>query len=77
MKTPAKQVGRNDPCHCGSGKKFKQCCESKVSRLSPGHVMLLALAAVVLVGGLVLAIAGRDHEGRPAGVWSAEHGHYH
>jgi len=20
------KVGRNDPCHCGSGKKFKQCC---------------------------------------------------
>jgi hypothetical protein len=20
------QIGRNDPCHCGSGKKFKQCC---------------------------------------------------
>lgn len=22
-------VGRNDPCVCGSGKKFKKCCESK------------------------------------------------
>ena len=21
-----KKVGRNDPCHCGSGKKYKQCC---------------------------------------------------
>lgn len=21
-----KQPGRNDPCPCGSGKKFKQCC---------------------------------------------------
>jgi len=20
------QIGRNDPCHCGSGKKFKKCC---------------------------------------------------
>ena len=20
-----KDVGRNDPCHCGSGKKYKQC----------------------------------------------------
>ena len=19
------KVGRNEPCHCGSGKKFKQC----------------------------------------------------
>ncbi|MCF8070712.1 MAG: SEC-C domain-containing protein [Desulfobacterales bacterium] len=21
-----KKVGRNDPCPCGSGKKFKHCC---------------------------------------------------
>jgi len=20
------KLGRNDPCHCGSGKKFKHCC---------------------------------------------------
>ncbi len=24
------KVGRNDPCPCGSGKKYKQCCGSKV-----------------------------------------------
>lgn len=23
---PLKKVGRNDPCPCGSGKKFKKCC---------------------------------------------------
>lgn len=23
------KVGRNDPCPCGSGKKYKQCCLSK------------------------------------------------
>ncbi|WP_346899789.1 SEC-C metal-binding domain-containing protein [Clostridium sp. UBA7503] len=23
------RVGRNDPCPCGSGKKYKKCCESK------------------------------------------------
>ncbi|MBQ48955.1 MAG: preprotein translocase subunit SecA [Zetaproteobacteria bacterium] len=21
-----KNLGRNDPCHCGSGKKYKKCC---------------------------------------------------
>jgi len=21
------KTGRNDPCHCGSGKKYKRCCE--------------------------------------------------
>lgn len=23
---PIKKVGRNEPCHCGSGKKYKKCC---------------------------------------------------
>jgi uncharacterized protein YecA (UPF0149 family) len=26
---PAKLPGRNDPCHCGSGKKYKKCHEEK------------------------------------------------
>ena len=24
-----KKVGRNDPCPCGSGKKYKSCCFAK------------------------------------------------
>jgi SWIM/SEC-C metal-binding protein len=30
--TPARaqvRVGRNDPCPCGSGKKYKKCCGSR------------------------------------------------
>ncbi|WP_371925875.1 SEC-C metal-binding domain-containing protein [Halobacillus sp. A5] len=23
------KVGRNEPCTCGSGKKYKKCCESR------------------------------------------------
>lgn len=23
---PSQKIGRNDPCKCGSGKKFKKCC---------------------------------------------------
>jgi hypothetical protein len=26
---PFREVGRNDPCPCGSGKKFKKCCLGK------------------------------------------------
>lgn len=29
---PAGKVGRNDPCPCGSGKKFKRCCGANRSR---------------------------------------------
>jgi preprotein translocase subunit SecA len=25
-----RKIGRNDPCICGSGKKYKKCCGAKV-----------------------------------------------
>jgi uncharacterized protein len=27
--TYSNKIGRNDPCHCGSGKKYKKCCLNK------------------------------------------------
>ena len=29
VRRPAPKVGRNDPCPCGSGKKYKKCCAEK------------------------------------------------
>ena len=29
IQADAGKVGRNDPCPCGSGKKYKQCCARK------------------------------------------------
>ena len=31
VKSAAEKVGRNDPCPCGSGKKYKKCCGAGVS----------------------------------------------
>lgn len=28
-KSSQQSTGRNDPCPCGSGRKFKRCCEGK------------------------------------------------
>ena len=28
------KVGRNDPCPCGSGKKYKKCCLAKESSVA-------------------------------------------
>ncbi|MBI9086513.1 MAG: SEC-C domain-containing protein [Desulfobacterales bacterium] len=25
----SRKIGRNDPCPCGSGKKYKKCCLGK------------------------------------------------
>jgi preprotein translocase subunit SecA len=30
--TPRDPVGRNDPCPCGSGRKYKKCCMTKGER---------------------------------------------
>jgi tetratricopeptide (TPR) repeat protein len=37
------KVGRNDPCPCGSGKKYKQCCLAK--KPSTGPIWALELDA--------------------------------
>jgi uncharacterized protein YecA (UPF0149 family) len=29
IRDPYRGVGRNDPCPCGSGKKYKKCCLGK------------------------------------------------
>ena len=46
------KIGRNDPCPCGSGKKFKQCCEdtggasqpTAQANFNPQHALQTAMA---------------------------------
>jgi hypothetical protein len=33
------KIGRNDPCPCGSGKKFKKCCIAK-SKTTPSRTWM-------------------------------------
>ncbi|MFW6401426.1 MAG: SEC-C metal-binding domain-containing protein [Desulfohalobiaceae bacterium] len=33
VRRPVAKIGRNDPCHCGSGKKYKKCCLQKDQEL--------------------------------------------
>ena len=40
-------VGRNDPCPCGSGKKFKKCCAAKGETTTAGLT-----AAIRMKGGV-------------------------
>ncbi len=39
------KVGRNDPCPCGSGLRFKKCCAMKEGIVSGGGVALTTLWA--------------------------------
>ena len=42
MKIPA--IGRNDPCPCGSGRKFKKCCLDRQESVPPGRGAVAASA---------------------------------
>ncbi len=76
--TSAEKIGRNDPCPCGSGLKFKRCCETKRQQRR-SRVMLVVVVGVA-IGALLIGIASFTSErapARPRRVWSPEHGHYH
>lgn len=76
------KAGRNDACPCGSGKKYKKCCELKEGSLrSRGNTAMLVIVGLLMAAGVVAGItaftADRGHVSKPGGVWSPEHGHYH
>lgn len=68
------RTGRNESCPCGSGRKFKHCCESKKGGF-PSGVIALMVAGAVLAAIIIVFSRARTTSGGP--VWSAEHGHYH
>lgn len=80
------KVGRNDPCTCGSGKKFKHCCalkEEQRSRMQDslfkGVFLLFGPLAVILICAVAyssLRGPAKTDDGLER-VWSSEHGHWH
>ena len=72
----ARKVGRNDPCPCGSGRKFKQCCEGKTERWSNTMSYAVIAVAIALAGFIVYSFANTGGSG-PRQVWDPAHGHYH
>ena len=76
----ASKAGRNDPCPCGSGKKFKRCCDSK-TRSGRSSRLLMAIVGAIIVGGIAVAVSSLNDDSAsvatPGSVWSPEHGHYH
>ena len=83
------KVGRNEPCPCGSGKKYKNC-HQQVEENKSGknkaflYVVIFLIFLVIAIVGTYLnskdsGSLGSPNPGQaPAGkVWSEEHGHYH
>ena len=48
-------VGRNDPCPCGSGRKYKRCCELSDAARSNQRTRLFAILGVIVVAGAIWA----------------------
>jgi tetratricopeptide (TPR) repeat protein len=54
-----REIGRNDPCPCGSGKKYKKCCMGKAPARRPAAAPPKADAAAQLKQAADHARAGR------------------
>ena len=51
------KTGRNDPCPCGSGKKYKACCLArKQASDTIGQKLLMWVVLAILGIGLVVGI---------------------
>src|SRR3954447_14631179 len=47
----SEKVGRNDPCPCGSGKKYKQCCLKTQQESSASKGLRKFTAKIISAGG--------------------------
>jgi hypothetical protein len=69
-------LGRNDPCHCGSGKKYKQCCLAKdEEKARAARAKAAAEAPVPAAEGAAPAHAGPKHQTRQPWKKSATNTH--
>ncbi len=80
-----KKLGRNDACHCGSGKKFKSCH----GRSSNKSYQLWTLVGVLVLAALWFfyyesepavtpnRLSAPIEPAPPNKVWSVEHNHWH
>ena len=74
------RIGRNTPCPCGSGKKYKHCCLDKKPGAPVSQVLLIIVLSLLVLGGLAAVISAIRSDEPPAGrekVWSEEHQHWH
>ncbi len=76
-------LGRNEPCHCGSGKKYKNCHQlADTNKASSSRSLWIGgiFIALIIVSVLVMILNSQSSErgeAPPGKVWSEEHGHYH
>ncbi len=80
------KIGRNDPCSCGSGKKYKNCHQQMDNEKQNGKRNLIIAGVIALL--MIFAAIGFYFNNQSPGntapgeapkgkVWSEEHGHWH
>ena len=73
-------IGRNEPCPCGSGLKYKRCCALKASRLPLRTRVGIAAVAIMLGAGAVfMLISLKNNDASsitPGRVWHGDHWDY-
>ena len=77
MAKPAGKTGRNDSCPCGSGRKFKRCCETKTRNQSSRFLLIVVGAALIAALGAVAASFMSESSPASTRVYDPAHGHYH
>jgi hypothetical protein len=71
------KVGRNDLCTCGSGKKFKKCCEGRTAERRNSRMLMIVVGGL-LVAAVAAGVASFDRSGGSSvRIWDPAHGHYH
>ncbi|MEX0662945.1 MAG: SEC-C metal-binding domain-containing protein [Balneolaceae bacterium] len=77
----ANKPNRNDPCSCGSGKKYKNCCQNKDDSQMSSKIGIIAVAVAIVLGLIIvgMSISGgeRSSECPPGTNWSSAHNHCH
>lgn len=55
------KLGRNDPCHCGSGKKYKHCCShpTKNNKLAQSRIHFSPVSKKPSDAGTVISITSK------------------
>jgi len=71
------KAGRNDPCPCGSGLKFKRCCEPKTTGARYSLFLMIAVGGALLAGLIATIASFTGSSSAPGRVWDPAHGHYH
>jgi hypothetical protein len=72
------KIGRNEPCSCGSGKKYKRCHGAQSANSRQSKVLLIIVGGAVLAAlAAVATLVTTDRGAGGSRVWDPAHGHYH